>query len=59
MKKLKTKDKISVCLSEEVREYLENNIENRSKYIEYLIYEDLLKNNAIEKKEYYSYEKNM
>ena len=53
MKKIKTKEKVSVSLSEEIREYLENNIENISKYIEYLIYEDLLKNNAIDKKEYY------
>jgi len=59
MKKIKTKEKVSVCLSEEIREYLENDIENRSKYIEYLIYEDLIKNNVIQKKEYYSYDKNM
>ena len=59
MKKIKTKEKISVALSTEIREYLKSNIENTSKYIEYLIYEDLIKNNAIEKKEYYSYEKNM
>jgi len=59
MKKIKTKEKISVALSIEIREYLKSNIENTSKYIEYLIYEDLIKNNAIEKKEYYSYEKNM
>jgi len=59
MKKIKTKEKISVALSIEIREYLKSNIENCSKYIEYLIYDDLIKNNAIEKKEYYSYEKNM
>ena len=59
MKKIKTKEKVSVALSEEIREYLKNNIENCSKYIEYLIYEDLIKNKVIEKKEYYSYEKNL
>jgi len=59
MKKLKMKEKLSVCLSEEIREYLEKNIENRSQYIEYLIYEDLIKHNVIDKKEYYSYEKSM
>lgn len=53
MKKIKTKEKISVCLSEEIRNFLENNIENRSKYIEHLIYEDLIKNNIIEKNNYY------
>jgi DNA repair protein RadC len=59
MKKIKTKEKVSVALSEEIREYLKNNIINQSKYIEYLIYEDLIKHNAIEKKEYYDYEKDM
>jgi len=58
MKKFKTKMKISVALSEEIRQYLdEKNIDNKSKYIEYLIYVDLLKHNIIEKKEYYNYEK--
>lgn len=57
MKKIKTREKVSVCLSEEIRDYLEQSIENKSRYIEYLIYQDLLKNNAIEEKEYYSYEK--
>lgn len=57
MKKIKTKEKVSVALSEDIRNYLDDNIENKSKYIEYLIYEDLLKHNVIEKKEYYDYEK--
>lgn len=59
MKKIKTKIKISVSLTDSIRNYLEKNIQNKSKYIEYLIYEDLIKNNVIEKKEYYIYEKNM
>jgi hypothetical protein len=53
MKKITTKEKLSVCLSENIREYLNNNINNTSKYIEYLIYSDLIEHNAIDKKEYY------
>jgi len=53
MKKIITKEKLSVCLSEEIREYLNNNIVNTSKYIEYLIYSDLILHNSIEKKKYY------
>ena len=54
MKNIKTKVKLSVALSDEIRKYLDENFENKSKYIEYLIYEDLLKHNVIEKKEYHS-----
>jgi hypothetical protein len=57
MKKIKTKVKISVCLDDEIRNYLSENIQNYSKYIQYLIYEDLIKHKVIEKKEYYDYEK--
>ena len=53
MKKIIKKEKVSICLSEYIREYLNNNINNKSKYIEYLIYSDLILHNAIEKKEYY------
>jgi len=53
MKKITTKEKLSVCLSENIREYLNNNINNISKYIEYLIYSDLIEHKAIDKKEYY------
>ena len=56
MKKITTKKKMSVALSQDIREYLNENITNKSKYIEYLIYEDLLKHNVIEEKEYYDYE---
>jgi len=56
MKKVKTKGKVSVALSTDIREYLDDNISNKSKYIEYLIYEDLLKHDVIEEKEYYDYE---
>jgi len=57
MKKIKTKVKISVCLDDKIRNYLSENIQNYSKYIQYLIYEDLIKHKVIEKKEYYDYEK--
>ena len=53
MKKLITKKKVTVALSEDIREYLNNNISNTSKYIEHLVYSDLIKHNAIDKKEYY------
>jgi hypothetical protein len=53
MKKIRKKEKVSVCLSEEIREYLNSSITNQSKYIEHLIYSDLIKHNAIDKKEYY------
>lgn len=55
MKKIKTKIKISVAVSEEVKKYLEENFENKSKYVEYLINKDLIENGVIEEKKYELY----
>lgn len=52
MKKVKTKVIISIALNPKIKEYLKNNMENSSKYIEYLILKDLNENNIIDKKEF-------
>ena len=52
MKKLKTKSIVSIALNPKIKEYLRNNIENSSKYIEYLIIKDLVENNVLDKKEF-------
>jgi hypothetical protein len=41
MKSPITKRKVSITLSEEVSIFLDNNFENKSKYIEYLIYKNI------------------
>ena len=41
MKKPTTKIKISLRLDIKVYKFLEDNFENKSKYIEYLIYKDI------------------
>lgn len=41
MKKPITKRKVSISLSEEVLNFLNDGFENKSKYIEYLIYKDI------------------
>jgi len=51
MKKIITKVSISVALNPKIKEYLIENIENSSKYIEYLIIKDLIDNNVIDKNE--------
>ena len=51
MKKIKTKTNITVALNPKIKEYLIENIENSSKYIEYLIIKDLVENNVIDKNE--------
>jgi hypothetical protein len=51
MKKIKTKTNITIALNLKVKEYLLENIENSSKYIEYLIIKDLIENNVMDKKE--------
>jgi len=51
MKKIKTKTNITVALNPKIKEYLIENIENSSKYIEYLIIKDLIENNVIDKNE--------
>jgi tRNA splicing endonuclease len=48
MKKITTKKKINICLDRQVMEHL-GNIENKSKYVEYLIYKDLKENGSLEK----------
>ena len=52
MKKLKTKSIVSIALNPKIKEYLKDNIENSSKYIEYLIIKDLVENNVLDKKEF-------
>lgn len=52
MKKTKTKTNITVALNSKIKEYLIDNIENSSKYIEYLIIKDLVENNVLDKKEF-------
>ena len=52
MKKVKTKVSISVAINPKIKEYLLNNLENSSKYIEYLIIKDLVENKIIDKKEF-------
>lgn len=49
MKKPKTKRKVSMTLDNNVREFLDK-FENKSKYVEYLIYKDM-KDNGLLKKE--------
>jgi len=48
MKKPKTKRKVSISLNSNVYTFLEK-FENKSKYIEYLIYKDLKDNNVLKK----------
>ena len=47
MKKIKTKVKISITIDEEAYDYINESIENKSKYIEYLIFKDLSDNNLL------------
>jgi len=49
MKKVITKRKVTVCLDPEILKYIEENFENKSKYVEYLIYKDLKANELLEK----------
>ena len=53
MKKIKTRVKISITLDEKIKTYLEEKFQNKSKYIEHLIYTDLIKNEVIDEKEFY------
>ena len=48
MKKFITKRKVSLRLEPKVYDFL-NQFENKSKYIEYLIYKDLKENGLLEK----------
>lgn len=47
MKKIKTKVKLSITIDDDVFNYINENIENKSKYIEYLIFKDLSDNNLL------------
>jgi hypothetical protein len=49
MKKPITKRKISLRLDTEICEFLEDNFENKSRYIEYLIYNDIKDCGLLEK----------
>jgi len=49
MKKMRTKKNISVSLNPDIYDYLDN-MENKSKYVEHLIYQDLMKNSNVENK---------
>jgi metal-responsive CopG/Arc/MetJ family transcriptional regulator len=45
MKKKKTKVSLPVSLNKELSKLIDENVTNRSKYIEYLIYKDFIENN--------------
>lgn len=47
MKKPITKRKVSISLEIEVYDFLEKGFENKSKYIEYLIYKDMKENGLL------------
>jgi len=48
MKRPKTKKKVSITIDIKVYDFLEN-FQNKSKYIEYLIYKDTKNNNLLKK----------
>ena len=47
MKKPKTKREVSITIDNKVYEFLEENFENKSQYIEYLIYKDIKDNGLL------------
>lgn len=49
MKKIKTKKQLNICLDQDILKYLEDNFENKSKYVEYLIYKDLKESGVLKK----------
>lgn len=49
MKRPKTKKEISITVDNDVHKFLEENFENKSQYIEYLIYKDIKENNLLVK----------
>lgn len=53
MKKVKSRVKISITLDEKIKTFLEDNFQNKSKYIEHLIYTDLVKSEVINEKDFY------
>ena len=46
---MKTKKKVSISIDRELDEIINEEFNNKSKYIEYLIYQDLLKNSKNDK----------
>ena len=53
MKKQIKKEKVVLSLRPELIQFLSENFENKSKYVEYLIYKDMKENNLIEKEMIY------
>ena len=47
MKKKITKSKVVFSFEPEIIKFLEENFENKSKYVEYLIYKDMKDNNLV------------
>lgn len=47
MKKKITKNKVVFSFDQEIILFLEENFENKSKYVEYLIYKDMKEHNLI------------
>ena len=47
MKKKITKSKVVFSFVPEIIKFLEENFENKSKYVEYLIYKDMKDNNLV------------
>ena len=52
MKKIKTKESVSIAINKELYKYLKENVGNRSKYIEWLIYQDLKEKDLVKKELY-------
>ena len=46
---MKTKKKVSISIDRELDEVINEEFKNKSKYIEHLIYQDLLKNSKNDK----------
>ena len=49
MKREITKKKVSITIDNDVHKFLEENFENKSQYIEHLIYKDIKENNLLVK----------
>ncbi len=56
MKKIKTKMNISISIDKNILKYLNDNISNKSKYIEWVIYQDFIKKNLLKKELYIVYD---
>jgi len=49
MKRKKTKETITISVDKNLNEIMNNNFDNKSQYIEWLIYQDMLKNMSEDK----------